>query len=259
VNSIEVGLFKSLRNLRKIRIPADYFTDLIRRQGIAWIKDLNSNANLNVSSRRFGYSSGGRRKMLMALISLTLLRENYLNSRFQMAYDEDLCLFKEFPFDQLIVVWFDHPQDEEAPYLKHPSCATLWLSQCYMQFAAFKAVYSEADLNTLNRSDFAACDFETRLKLCKKENFIASENKSTDFTPLDFMIVSEFTLIIFSRSISLIGIVLNVLTIIVLLKGKGLKENQYHYMVIYSVSNIFIFTIQITSLLNECQFPFGIF
>ena len=46
-----------------------------------------------------------------------------------MAYDEDLCLFKEFPFDQLIYIWFDHLQDEEAPYLKKPSCATLWLSQ----------------------------------------------------------------------------------------------------------------------------------
>ena len=257
VNSVEAGVFKNMKNLKKIRLPADYFIDLSRRQGIEWIKDLNSRVKVDINNPIPGTTKS--KQLLMFVVYLEVLRENLLDRRFQMAYDEDLCLFKEFPFDQFIVVWFNHPQDEEAPYLKQPSCATLWLSQYYMQFAAFKAVYSESDINALNRSDFASCDFKNRFKLCKKENFVSSENKPTDFTPLDFMIVSEFTLIIFSRLISLIGIILSVLAIIVLVKGKGSKENQYHYMVIYSVSNIFIFIVQITSLLNECQFPFGIF
>ena len=76
------------------------------------------------------------------------------------------------------------------------------------------------------------------------------------------MVISQFLLVIFTPIVSLIGIVTNLFVLLTIVNKKNrseLKEKHYTYMAINSISNILILVIQILSLINECQYPFGIF
>lgn len=113
-----------------------------------------------------------------------------------------------------------------------------------------------------NSSVIKSCKFESRLKRCNSSEFILkrlNENLNVNF---DFMILSQLLLNIFTPLVSAVGIITNQMVIVVVLNKenqKTLKEKQYKYMAINSVSNIIILLIQILSLMNECQHPFGIF
>lgn len=62
--------------------------------------------------------------------------------------------------------------------------------------------------------------------------------------------------------ISLFGLVINSLVIFVLINKqfeKEFKQKQYSYLIVYSTFNLLVCFIQILSLINECQQPFGLF
>ena len=137
------------------------------------------------------------------------------------------------------------------------SCTTIWLIQfypIYIKYIVFKLGLNE-NINLLEKID--KCDFPSRLEKCKKKSF---KLKKSQPWALDFMIISQFLLDVFTPLLSVFGIVTNLIVIVVVLKSKKiLKEKQYVYMAINSVSNIFVFLIQLLSLMNECQYPFGIY
>ena len=115
---------------------------------------------------------------------------------------------------------------------------------------------------TVNKDEILKCEFDKRIERCNKSDFELHPSKN-EFTLLDFIILSEFLVIVSSSITSLFGFITNMLVILVIVKKenrkKELKEKQYTYMAIHSVSNIFICLINILSLVNECQLPFGFY
>lgn len=69
-------------------------------------------------------------------------------------------------------------------------------------------------------------------------------------------------MIILNPIVCLLGIVTSLITIYVVshkTNRKELKENQYDYMRLNAIINVFIFLIQILSLISECQNFLGVF
>ena len=253
--SIEDDIFRNFKKFSTIYIKPSQFTKICKRQGIKWIQNINSDISVNLSDPIGIFKNFTFIQRNYKIIWFSSERNAFFDSNFQIAYDEDFCLFKDLPFKQLVVFFFI----TEAK-TKDMSCTTLWLIR--LNSVILGPVYKK--LNTIikaHKEELLKCEFKIRLKRCNKSNFELHPNKS-DFSILDFMILSEFLLIISSPIMSLIGIITNTIIILVIVKKenrKELKEKQYTYMAINSVSNIFICLIQILSLMNECQLPLGLY
>src|SRR5579883_1608756 len=50
LNSIHLDLFKYLNKIRTIKLSYDNFFSICHRQGIGWIKSINSHLNVNLSN-----------------------------------------------------------------------------------------------------------------------------------------------------------------------------------------------------------------
>jgi len=251
INSIQVDLFKNFQKLNLISFHPVYFIEIVRKQGIDWIKAINSDINVNLSD----YSEISKNLDKIKRITFNMEREFYYDKNFQFVYDEDFCLFKDFPFNQMVVYSLI---EREMP-IKY-GCTDLWLVKNNWLFKSSPYDFFDIDNFVYLHVNFFECEFEKRLDLCNKTNFVTKTSNSENV--LDFMIVSEFLLILFNVMISLFGIVSQVIVIIVIVKKenrKELKEKQYVYIAFHSAANIAIFFFQIMSLISECQLPFGIY
>ena len=245
--SIEDGLFQNFKMLMFIFIKPTQFLKICRRQGIKWIQNINSRVNVNLSNQNEITTNVDYYK----IICFSSEGDVLLDPNFQFTYDEDFCLFKDFPFNQLIIIVFIEKQ------IKNNSCTTLWLLK-FNNLINFKL---PDEIIRISREEIEKCDFEKRLERCNKSDFELHPSKS-DFTQFDFMILSEFIIIISSPIMSLFGIITNMIIILVIVKKENwreFKEKQYTYMAVHSVSNIFICLINILNLINECQLPLGFY
>lgn len=185
-------------------------------------------------------------------------------NKLDFTYDEDFCLFKDFPFNQLILfnIYI------EKMVKSNLSCTTLWLTQYYpVYYQLLDANYVRDEISTslemINSRSRKSCDFNNRLEKCNKTGFVRKQSNSFNSSfGFDLIVISQFLLILFTPLICLFGIVTNILVILVVVKKqnrKELKEKQYSYMAINSASNIIVCFIEVISLMGECQYPFGIF
>ena len=263
INSIQTDLFRTFENVKYIKFNPVFLLDLVRKQGIDWMKYINYGMKANLSDLESMGSNMEKSKEIQFILKNVLGFLN--NDKVHFFYDEDFCLFKDFPFEQLIIINFNlHIQESNV---RNFSCTSVWLMRYYqLYYQTSKSLYFKFDINkTLTtikeNSLIEKCDFTTRLNICNRSNFEINPKKST-FNTFDFMIISQFLLVIFTPIVCLFGIVTNtliVLTVIHKKSRKELKEKQYTYMAINSITNILILFIQILSLMNECQYPFGIF
>jgi hypothetical protein len=99
LRSIQVDVFRRLRSISYIRIKPTVFMNVIRRQGIDWLRPINSHLDVNLSNR----SQVQEHMNELVYIIFFDEREIYYNSDFQFVYDADFCLFKTYPFSQLIM------------------------------------------------------------------------------------------------------------------------------------------------------------
>ena len=260
INSIEKDLFKTFENVEYIEFDSIFLLDIIRKQGIDWMKSINYGIKANLTDTVSMKINMEKSKQIKFTVNKML---GFLhNNKSQLFYDEDFCLFKDFPFEQLIIINVNILFKKNKINL---SCTTLWLVQYYQVYYQYSKSLSfkfliEDTLQTIKENSLIEkCDFQTRLKQCEKSNFKIQKTNSNAF---DFMIISKFLLVIFTPIICLFGIVTNTLIVITVVHKKNrkeLKEKQYTYMAINSITNILILFIQILSLMNECQYPFGIF
>ena len=243
--SIENDLFQHINMLKLIFIKPSQFLKISRRQGLKWIQNINSYLNVNLSNP----IEIEKNRHYYKLIWFSIDSDVFLDPNFQFTYDEDFCLFKDFPFKQLIAIGFSEKQKRDS------SCSTVWLIK-------FSQLIRNVTKMTVNKDEILKCEFDKRIERCNKSDFELHPSKN-EFTLLDFIILSEFLVIVSSSITSLFGIITNMLVILVIVKKenrkKELKEKQYTYMAIHSVSNIYICLINILSLINECQLPFGFY
>lgn len=153
------------------------------------------------------------------MISFYTTNEDFILRTAHYGEDKDLCLFKDFPFENLVFISIEFTLIDE---MNSFSCIFLWLAKHFRLYADMqkqKGNYYFLDLleKTFNNSNFEACEFEKRMHLCNKNEFRLAQSNST-FTTIDFMILSEFLLILFSPFACILGIISNLVVIVVLKK-----------------------------------------
>lgn len=263
VNSIHPDLFNRLNLLRVLELNNEYFRSIMHNQGIEWIKSINKGLHVNFSNINNSIENITKTKY----IALNCNSEYGLSiSLLDLFPEEDFCLYKEFPFNQL--VYIIETCDIRLTRKRLP-CTFLYLIQYYELFLPFFDGDSGFFIITnfyTNLEEYKSisnyCNFEKMLHKCNKSEFKVRPirtnieiGESVYFIKLIFHI-SSYPLLIF-------GIVTNILVIITISHKeneadfKGLK--QYEYLRIYSFINCLILVIYFSTWLNRCDFPFQVF
>lgn len=242
VSLIQVGVFAPFRQLRLVTFEAYCLIRVIRKQGIGWIKAINSHLNVNLTNQ----TDVDSHLEFSFRIKCKGNREFWSENTNHYFYDKDFCLFADFPFHQMVFLQ-PSQQDRLDVYRKttRSTCVELWLFKFSDQIEA---------------ANSSACFFQQRIRLCRqKSQFQITQTRVTN---LDLVLIFEFVLIILSPSLSVFGIVTNLLTISIIFhknNEKTMQEKHYLYMNMYCASNLMIFSTQLIGLVSECQVPFGFF
>ena len=189
--------------------------------------------------------------------------------------DEDFCIYKDYPFKQLVfTLQYCHSCDKNdlLKYLKilNPSysCTYLWITQYYH---LFKFIYTKNNLSMnhlfllLNSDSYKnrnSCDFMRRNALCNRSDYHLKDIWGTH----DYFILNKKIQIgvkILTYLVSLFSIATNILVIRIIFAkhNKHIFKDckHYTYLVLISVLSLCISFIEIFSWLSECFYPFEVF
>lgn len=263
VKSIDAEIFNALERLFVVNIETIHFRKLVHKTGIEWIRGINSELHVNLSD----WDDIGRYFNIKNIEMIVLSCEAYkYEERISNVFpDEDFCLYADYPFDQLVLLF----QGCSPPFQSSPdfTCTYLWITQYiaaeFIQVFSNRSSYYESMMRIRNSEAFESiwkCDFEHRLSLCRdyKINSILGISDFVDFNK---------RLVIFSKIstyiVCLFGIAGNILVILVIChkcNRELFKEfKQYHYLWINAVFSLLILTIEILCWINECFYPYEIF
>lgn len=144
IASIQLGLFKSFRDLRTLTLHGLFYPKLARQRGLAWMRDLNSHVRVNFSDR-FQLSTGILVEQVF-IFDLTTATAWYgmaydpVNVRIgYMLPDEDFCLYAEFPFEQAVLFY-----SQRAVINAERPCTFVWLNryaQVYFPYLSFYRLF----------------------------------------------------------------------------------------------------------------------
>lgn len=260
IRSIQTDLFKRLPAMRSLTLMKSNTIGLFRRQGIDWIRrSMNSDVRVNLSNTTEILAHTSR----TIVIRIELVEDFNSGSEFQFFEERDFCLFKDFPFNQMVFIeyYFTVYKSLSSNSFRY-KCPSIWLIQFNSKISKLTSSQDNYffDQSQLRKINVSECGFEEKLRRCNRHEF-KRKAQMTSFS-LDFMLVSEFLVILFSPLVCVFAMCVNSLIIIVVLHKKNrleLKENQYKYALINSAVNLFICAIQILGLVNECQEPFGFY
>ena len=269
VDKIDPNLFASIKNVEKIKLKLEYMRSLMHTNGIEWIKNMNRDVNCNLTNQ-------------------TQLNEFMVSKRYKMIYhdrdntdvssslpevfpDEDFCLYKDFPINQLVFIIKEIADVEEFQLQLDQSrknefgCTYIWITRHYKQLVEItpsKLRLYGLIKRILDSDDYKTCKFEERLKLCNKTDF-KRRHITTFFEIGQAMYTIEVVLNILSFILVIFGIVSNTLIIIAIsskineTEFKGFK--QYDYLRFNSICNCLILFIHLISWFHECIYPFQVF
>ena len=131
VNTIDGNLLNRLQSLVYIEFSNNYYRDMIHKNGIKWIRDLNPDLDVNLSNFTETLIRFDRTKSIQIESNSFISTEIRLSKLFP---DEDFCLYKDFPFQQLVIL-FQSAYDEKVFALlnstRYYSCTYLWLAQYF--------------------------------------------------------------------------------------------------------------------------------
>ena len=138
--------------------------------------------------------------------------------------DEDFCLFKNFPFEKLIICGNYLGQEKIAitQYLANPTCTATFL---------FRFILSYNQNKTLKQKYFEnvkICNFTVRLKLCNNSQFKQRSNLQADFNIQDLVYglkwAKFFGSVVSFPVVSMVGSIFN-LIICLIIKKKHKKDH----------------------------------
>jgi hypothetical protein len=117
LNSIQVDVFRSFAHLQEFHLNPLNFREIMFKQGLEWIGYMNSNVNVNLSNSVEISALLNSETTSVKRIIFSMDRD-FSNEEMQIAYDEDFCLFVNYPFHKLIILQFDI-DDSGNYYLYH--------------------------------------------------------------------------------------------------------------------------------------------
>lgn len=174
IASIQKGLFKSFIQMRELSIHGLFYIKLVRRDGIHWLSDFNSEVRINLSDRSSQLTVNTIKSKLFLFDLSTAspwhgMSYDEDSVRIKALFpDEDFCLYLDFPFEQAIVLSYIRAYVN----LARP-CSFVWLiqyTQIYYDFLepVNLRVYSYnlsmfLQKNLVNLTEIARkCNFEKR-------------------------------------------------------------------------------------------------
>ena len=252
LNSIDKSLFLYLRNVDYLQIEAQ-FTRRMMHKGVEWINNINNNIKVNLSNLDEIDSHFDSRKY----VKIRFLRDQTI---YQVFPDKDFCLYKDFPFDQLVMIVQYFENEEKFQF----TCTFLWLIRYYSTFVKIYSKHSST--GNLMRETLkykpSDCNFDHLLILCDKNKYeIKALWDKSDTYQLSFKFITAIT--IMSYIVSLLGITSNSIVIYIISSKKnsdlfkGIK--QYNYLRLVSVYSIIMLIIQLLSWMSECAKTYDAF
>lgn len=198
-----------------------------------------------------------------------LLKFNYNN----IFSDEDFCLYKDFPFQQLAIVYISPTKilnQLENNTSSTITCTTIWLIQYYPLFATFDdlfANYFDDKQTSILTGDYlknnlsVQCNFQKRLAMCQKTTTTILNVEEINQVELKMRISYVHSILIFTCPvISTLGLITNILVVVTIHKYRNSdemkKKRHYDFMQINSASNCCLCCIDIMSLMNACSYEF---
>ena len=250
-SSIQDDLFRKFISLTYIDFQLDNLREFFQT-GNKWFTSLNVNVDVKLDEIS---------DPIYIVENVMLLKFYFLKSlvSFNPEYeypDEDLCLFKDFPHNNLVF-----PFIVTGKILKC-TCTIKWLhlySDIYQQIFRFNATLLYCNDGSFN---VTKCNFQKRFRKCqlneaayKKEAFFKRAN---DVDILFLIKWLQFILLVVLQPIlCFIGIINNALNLVIIgnkTKRKDFKDTMYLFIQINSVFNILYCSILISKLANMCLF-----
>ena len=269
VRSIQSNLFSKLRNISTITIEQEYFRNLIHNGGIEWIKNINKGLDVNISDSNDLKGNSHHIKYIIIQDSITATNIDPIDSIVEVLPEEDFCLYKDYPFNQLVYIMKTRIGDSNCSSRIKLTCTFIYLFQYHEKSLQFLDQFIDLEINWINclldLEDFKSlskCNFEQSLNKCNKSEYSAKPI-STAFELTQQVIIIKSVILILSCLIAIFGIITNILVIVTIsckenkAEFKGLK--QYSYLRIYSIINCFILLIYLTKWINRCEFPYQVF
>ena len=265
IGKIDANIFVSLDNLANIFLKLEYMRSLVHTNGIEWIKNVNRDVNCNLSNKSQLIEFSDRIK------TITHDRPNTAVSPSlpEVFPDEDFCLYKDFPINQLVFIikqFLDVNELQLNQSRKNEyGCTYIWITRHYKQLVEIISIETLEYIlikHLLNSEDYKTCKFDERLKLCNKTDF-KLRHITTFFEIGEAMYTIEVIINILSYILAIFGLVSNILIVIAIsskineTEFKGFK--QYDYLLLNSICNCLMLFAHIISWFHECIYPFQVF
>ena len=134
-DKIDGNSLNAFKELFNIRIVKKNYRDIIHKNGIKWIRDLNS--GLDVTGYLSNYEKLKEKYHQRTEIQIGCFDSKTEIRSSKLFPDEDFCLYKDFPFNQLVILMEYAINDEIFKLLdsnRQYTCTYLWLAQNFHIF-----------------------------------------------------------------------------------------------------------------------------
>lgn len=169
---IEPDVFQNLKRLRKLEMNARHYCNPIRRHGIAWIRSINSDLNVNLSNKTDVLEHMVKRYFQL---QLRVLYNKTVRDYFP---DEDFCLYGQFPFGQLVVFTLNFESHvikslfigsfDPNEWVGKLTCTFEWLIR---YFPTILSYFDDSSTIINSSSSSPTCDFVKMQAKCDKWTF----------------------------------------------------------------------------------------
>jgi hypothetical protein len=166
VKSIQAGLLRSYKRLKILIMDSFFLRPLFHRQGADWIRDLNTDVYLDLENRSKIERLMNIKKYVMFNIDMSrnympyYLDRDYLFKVDLVFPDEDFCLYKNFPFNQLVIMSFTSRVLYFGINAKY-SCTFIWFIQYYDIYSEYIPGVNRYLMMNLSE-EIKKCDFKKR-------------------------------------------------------------------------------------------------
>lgn len=266
VKSIEPMLFDSLKNVFLVSLLTEYLKALMHnKQGIEWIRSINRDLNVNLTDMKQIKEHFFDIKRLYFDCNNPAITPHVSD----VFPDEDFCLYRDFPFNQLVFLVQTCPKASEFDYFrKGLSCTYLWLIQYYRVYYlilnekfAFKS-HVKFLVNSEEFKSMSKCNFSKRIEICNRSSY-GIKPVLTYFEIGETILMMETVINIVSYPLALFGIVTNLFVVITISNRKNREDfkgiKQYSYLRINSICNCLILIIHFLTWINDCFYPYQVF
>ncbi|CAF0866779.1 unnamed protein product [Brachionus calyciflorus] len=258
IETIQGNFLNNFKNLRQINFDGQNFRRTAHNTKLKWIYDLNP--NFKIDSKNISQLALNLRNVIK--ISVIFNSPSYVNSdsnenfiHLDKAFpDVDFCLYKDFPFDNLIIMAFDTYHLDRVTNL-HVTCSVVWLVHPAVLFTALyetpiKDPYLAEQLLKSHMNAYETCNFPMRIALCSLNQTLTKIKHQTtlDLFFYTFFLLEAFNFFLIPLS-CLFGLILNGLTFYLITKLDSNKnhkiDKQFYYMKMNAIFNLLICLIEL--------------